>query len=120
MSGEGGAIAEVLHCEWCGAAPSQPCQEWGEPIGRLHDGPSGRLTAAAALLASPALADLLARERQRGREEARARTSTLLAKYAGRSKWVGFEPARREAWAEIERDLRAALADVPAAAEGER
>jgi len=33
----------------------------------------------------------------------------LLGKYAGRSKWVGYEQPRREAWAEIERDLRNVL-----------
>jgi hypothetical protein len=37
------------------------------------------------------------------------RVRLLLAKYAGRSKWVGYETPRREAWDEIERDLRSIL-----------
>lgn len=43
-------------------------------------------------------------------DDLRAAVEVLLAKYAGRSTWVGFEAPRREAWGEIERDLRAALA----------
>lgn len=43
----------------------------------------------------------------------RVRAELLLAKYAGRSTWVGYEKPRREAWGEIERDLRAMLEETP-------
>lgn len=48
-------------------------------------------------------------------ERVRVRAELLLSKYAGRSKWVGYEKPRREAWAEIEQDLRALLAETEAA-----
>jgi hypothetical protein len=41
--------------------------------------------------------------------ELRRRLEVLGDKYAERARWVGFEPARREAWAEIRDDLRALL-----------
>lgn len=43
------------------------------------------------------------------REDARL----LLAKYQGRSGWVGYEGPRREAWREIEDDLRWLTRDIP-------
>jgi hypothetical protein len=44
-----------------------------------------------------------------------AEVERLLGKYAGRSGRVGFEQARREAWAEIESDLRWLLRRPPVA-----
>ena len=51
------------------------------------------------------------RARAEGAAEMSDAVRLLLAKYEGRSKWVGYEQPRREAWSEIENDLRALLRD---------
>ena len=43
------------------------------------------------------------------RRELVRRLEVLGDKYAERTRWIGFEPARREAWAEVADDLRALL-----------
>lgn len=82
-------------------------QVMGDPVAASHH---PQVAAYIAAFDPPTVLTLLDLARQAAEDRARVRrVGMLLAKYAGRSSWVGYEPPRREAWAEIERDLRAAL-----------